>query len=249
MCGRVAIVDLGQIFAEFSITGIIPSLDDPPRFNVGPTTRIPVIRAGAQGTRHLELVRWGLIPRWAKDPTIGSRLINARVESVSEKPAFREAFRSRRCVVAASGFFEWSQSEKPKQPYYVTRQDQRPMPMAGLWECWTSPDGELVESCAIITKPAEAPVSELHDRMPAILNPDGVAAWLDPSGARSTEALRALLLETSLPLALVPVSNRVNSVMNDGPECIAPVELGVQRAKQGTLPLPFDFTRGRDEGR
>ena len=185
------------------------------------------------------MVRWGLIPRWAKDPSVGSRLINARVESVAEKPAFRDSFKLRRCVVAASGFFEWRQSprpKQPKQPYYVTRQDGRPMPMAGLWERWASPDGEVIESCAIITKPAEPPVSDLHDRMPAILTPNGLAAWLDPS-ARGPDALRAVLLGPSPPLSAVPVSTKVNSVANDGPECIAPVDINTGRPEQGMLPF------------
>jgi putative SOS response-associated peptidase YedK len=165
------------------------------------------------------MVRWGLIPFWAKDVKIGNRLINARAESVSVKPAFRAAWKQRRCLVPADAFYEWRRLEKRKQPYMVMLRDRGPFAFAGLWERWEAPDGERIESCTIITTDANELVRQIHDRMPVILDPVDYALWLDPSA--KPERLQPLLRPAvASALVAVPVSPRVNSPKNDDPSVI-----------------------------
>ncbi len=238
MCGRYSLTTpvegLRQLF-EFPEQ---PNLA--PRYNIAPTQEVPAVRpappperssgeeggtkAGAGGGRQLAMLRWGLIPGWAKDPAIGSRMINARAETLAEKPAFRSAFRRRRCLVPADGFYEWRKQDKgPKQPYWIARPDGGPFAFAGLWERWRDPrDGARVESCTIVTTEANATLRPIYPRMPVILAPEAHALWLDPAAA--PEALLALLRPAPEAL-LTPcaVSTRVNKVANDGPELIAPL--------------------------
>jgi putative SOS response-associated peptidase YedK len=172
----------------------------------------------------------GLIPAWAKDPAIGNRMINARAEGVTEKPAFRSAFRSRRCIVPASGFYEWRQGRGPKQPYLIRRKDGQPIGFAGLWESWEDrTTGEVIETCTIITYEPNALMAELHDRMPLILGPADYDRWLDPSVPGGEELLRPCPAEW---LEAVPVSTRVNSPANDDESIIQPEgePLGAQLA-------------------
>jgi putative SOS response-associated peptidase YedK len=151
----------------------------PARYNIAPTQQVAVIRRRAEGGNRLDFLRWGLIPSWAKEPSIGSRMINARSETIDEKASFRAAFKSRRCLVLASGFYEWEEVAGKKVPRYLRLKDGAPMVFAGLWECWKAPDGEIIESCTILTTTANSLIEALHDRMPVILKPEDFAVWLD----------------------------------------------------------------------
>lgn len=203
-----------------------------PRYNVAPTTRVPVIRRwdakereiirqGPGGERELAMAKWGLIPSWAKDPKIGNNAINARAEGIADKPMFRSAYKSRRCVVPASGFYEWKTipGQKTKQPYLIRRRDGQPMSFAGLWEVWTDKaTGEVVTSCTIITCGPNEVMAELHDRMPVILDPADIEAWLGVGGDAFLRPCPAAWLEA------YPVSTKVNSVRNDGADLIEPAD-------------------------
>lgn len=175
--------------------------------------------------RHLVLLRWGLIPSWAKDSAIGARMINARVETLAEKPAFRTAFKKRRCLILADGFYEWQKrGTGPKQPYRVARRDGAPFAFAGLWERWRDPaDGHSLETCTIVTTDADALLRPIHHRMPVILAPEGYEPWLDPDS--KADRLQTLLAaEPGLDLVAVAISTRVNKVANDDPEVLQPLE-------------------------
>ncbi|MEI7778172.1 MAG: SOS response-associated peptidase [Actinomycetes bacterium] len=184
-----------------------------------------------QAIRELQVVRWGLIPSCAKDPAIGSRLINARVESVAEKPAFRRAFAARRCLVPADGYYEWYRPTQPgakKQPFYITRSDGATLPMAGLYELWRNPDADPADPEAVrttitlITTAASSQVSGIHDRMPVLIDRDHWTAWLDPTLNNASEVLDVLAELTPISLAAVPVSTAVNRTSNNGPSLIVP---------------------------
>jgi putative SOS response-associated peptidase YedK len=173
MCGRFVLKSpapkLAQVFA-------FKQLDFTAHYNIAPTQGVAALRAAGE-ERELAFLRWGLIPSWSKDPGVGNRLINARVETVAEKPSFRAAFKHRRCLILADGFFEWVQRDGKKQPYYITLRDGNPFAMAGLWEEWHNEDGEVIESCTIITTEANDFMRPLHSRMPVILDPENYAAW------------------------------------------------------------------------
>jgi putative SOS response-associated peptidase YedK len=195
-----------------------------PRFNIAPAQPVATICASpARGARVLELRRWGLIPHWAKDPSLGNRMINARAETVAEKPAFRDAFRLRRCLVPADGFYEWAAGSKPRQPYHIGLADGSPFAIAGLWERWSRPGAEVIESCTLLTTEANPQISALHHRMPVILEPESYELWLDPA-VRDAEPLRALLRPLSGErMAVHAVSRRVNDPRCDDPSCAAPI--------------------------
>lgn len=203
------------------------------RYNIAPTQWAPVVRVHRHtGERRIDLLAWGLIPRWAKDRKIAHRLINARAETLARKPAFRDALARRRCLVPCSGFYEWKRVAGGKQPYYITRVDGAPFGLAGLWERWWAPDGEgmdgeRIDSFAIITVDANELVRELHDRMPLILAPEAYDLWLDP-GVTDADAL-APLLRTPGPegYTTYPVSRLVNRPENDVPACIEPAPEGL----------------------
>jgi putative SOS response-associated peptidase YedK len=202
-----------------------PPLEFPDSFNVAPTQFAPVVR-GLEGERRFDLLRWGLIPFWAEDQKIGNSLVNARADTAASKPAFRAAFKSRRCLVPASGFYEWQQlpGEKRKQPHYIARADEEPMFFAGLWERWDPPEasGEPIESYTILTTEPNTLMASIHDRMPVILEPENFAAWL----SRETPAQRLSALLRPLPAELMmarPVSTLVNNPRNNLPECVAPL--------------------------
>ncbi len=192
----------------------------PAHFNIAPSQMIPVARAGAQG-RELAFVKWGLIPSWAKDPAIGMKLINARAESVAEKPSFRSAFRRRRCLVPADAFYEWKAVDGRKQPYCIRMADQNLFGMGGLWEHWVNPAGETVETCTIITVGANELVGELHDRMPLIIQPGDYGAWLDTAIPDAHDLLKPFPSER---MRYYAISTRVNNVRNDDAECLAPAD-------------------------
>lgn len=194
-----------------------------PRYNIAPTQQVPVVRSSPEdNSLHIDLLKWGLIPSWAKDPSIGSHMINARSETLEEKPSFRTAFKHRRCIIPASGFYEWQMVDKRKQPYYISMNNNIPMLFAGLWDHWKAPDGTVIESCSIISTSSNEIISSLHDRMPVILPEHDINAWLHSS--TTADELKSLLKPCPSDLMqLYPVSNVVNSPKNDSPECIQPI--------------------------
>lgn len=187
----------------------------PPRWNIAPTQPVPIVRKGADGQRHFVLVRWGLVPDWARE--VGPKpLFNARGETVAEKPAFRSAFKRRRCLMPADGFYEWEPGrDQPKQPYLIRRRDRAPMAFAGIWEHWQSPEGSELESCSIITTQANAALAPVHHRMPVILDQADWETWIDTSETLCKDALKLLVPSADDLLDVVPVSTRVNAVAND----------------------------------
>ena len=207
---------------HFGISASIPNL--PPSFNRAPTQDGLVVRRHPEtGARHLDALRWGLVPRWAKDASGGARMINARSESVAEKPAFREAFRKRRCIAVADGFYEWEQHgpKGAKQPFAVAMADGAPMPLAALWEGWRAPDGTILRTFTILTTEAVPELSVLHDRMPVILPCDAWDAWLGDMPADDA-ALHGLLKPYPRDgLAVWPVGPRVGRVAEDDAGLIA----------------------------
>lgn len=201
------------------------------RYNIAPSTVVPAIRVTASGTREAAGLQWGLVPWWSKDPAGGARLANARAEGIATKPSFREAFRQRRCVVPASGFYEWQTIGRLKFPWYFSMHDESPIALAGLWEHWHGADGTTLETCSLITTTPNDVVRPLHDRMPVILTGTGIDQWLDPaiSEPASLEPLLAPLPATVMKA--MPVSPRVNSVRNEGPECLEPAPVPTAAAK------------------
>lgn len=224
MCGRFTQhLTWTELVELYRITEPDTPLNLPARYNVAPTQQISVIRPAEDGGRALARMHWGLIPSWAKDIKIGANMINARGETVASKPAFRSAFKRRRCLIPADGFYEWqAQSDGPKQPFYITSVDQRPLTFAGLWECWRDADGEPIESCTIVTVEPNEVMRKLHNRMPVILPRDVHDAWLDVGRVQGAEAQALLTPCTADALALRPVSRRVNNVRNDDADCIVP---------------------------
>lgn len=227
MCGRFTREFTWREVHDFLDVRWPGELEIAPSWNVAPTQVAPVCRVGRDGERELALMKWGLVPFWADDPSIGSRLINARAEGIEAKPAYRAAFKSRRCVVPVSGFYEWKKSGGParggrpaKQPYYITPAEGGIMVLAGLWEVWDQGDGPL-ETFTIITTTPNEMVAELHDRMPVVLQPEDAGAWLRPETGRE-EALALLKPAPEGTLECRPVSTRVNSPKNDGRELIEP---------------------------
>jgi putative SOS response-associated peptidase YedK len=221
MCGRFVQYSDPEIYA--SHFDALTLFDLPPRYNVAPTQQVLVVRT-ADERREFVPLRWGLIPPWSKGPESGYRTINARAETVDVKPAYRNSFRHRRCLIQTEGFYEWKKTGGAKTPFLIRRKNGEPFGMAGLWETWRGKEGdETIESCTIIVTEANALVRELHDRMPVILAPEDYAVWLDPENA-NTDALRKMLRPAE-PSAwmLRKVSRKVNSPKNDGPERIEPV--------------------------
>lgn len=231
MCGRYTLISFPEQLAEEFELYEFESLE--PRYNIAPTQRVPVVRTREDSAeRGPALLKWGLIPHWAKDPTIGNRMINARAESVSEKPAFRAAIRRQRCLVPCSGFFEWKALDaasgrgqgRKKQPYYIRRRDERVFAFAGLWDRWQSPDGEDIGSFTILTTEPNELMRGLHNRMPVIIRREEYALWLD-SRMQDVERLAPLLRPSSADgWVAYPVSTRVNNPAFDDPSCIQAVE-------------------------
>lgn len=221
MCGRFTLRVPASVVAEqFSLFELPPFTA---RFNIAPTQPVAAVRlAGELSPPQREPVwlHWGLIPSWAKDPKIGSQMINARAETAAEKPAYRAAFRRRRCLVVADGFYEWQRVGSRKQPYFIHRKDDRPFGFAGLWEHWEGPDGTVISSCALLTTGPNAMMEPIHNRMPVILAAEEYDRWLDPS-VEEPEALVPLLRPCpSEPMEAYPVGTYVNSPTHDDPQCI-----------------------------
>ena len=227
MCGRYTsrtpAADLAEYFGVDEV--VAPELGE--RYNVAPTDETYAVAESKEG-RRLGTFRWGLVPFWAKDPKGGAKMINARAEGLLDKAAFRRPFERRRCIIPADGFYEWERvSSKKKQPWYITRVDGKPMAFAGMWESWRpvkDSDEGKIRSCVIITGEPNEKVAQLHDRMPVMLPRETWDFWLDPTND-DVAALQALLVPAPASLLeLVAVSTAVNTVTNDGPELIAPVD-------------------------
>lgn len=220
MCGRYAITSAPEAIRK--LFGYMDQPNFPKRYNVAPIQPIPIVRM-VDGRRQFALVRWGLIPSWVKDPRTFMLLINARGESLKEKPAFRAAIRHRRCLIPADGFYEWKQAGARKQPYYIHLKSGGPFAFAGLWESWHGPNGEETESAAIVTTNANATLAPLHDRMPVIVEPAAYDLWLNCQKVDADTALALIMPAREGLLATHPVSTAVNRVANDGARLIEPV--------------------------
>jgi putative SOS response-associated peptidase YedK len=225
MCGRYRLSRRKQIIEEH-FDSVDWQDDWNPRFNIAPTQPVPVIRQHPkEPVRQISMMRWGLIPSWAKDTSGAARMINARSETAHTLPAFREAMRLRRCLVPADGFYEWQRTSTSKQPFCFEVGDGGLFAFAGLWERWRDPSGQWIKTCSILTTTPNAVTSAVHDRMPVILDPDNYDLWLDP-GMQDVTAISELLKPyDALLMRCYPVSNRVNHVANDDAECSRPVEI------------------------
>ncbi len=222
MCGRFSLgASATTLAAQF---GLFEAPTWAPRYNIAPSQEVlTILRTPDRPESHVALRRWGLIPMWAEGPAVGSRMINARAETVASKPAFRRAFKERRCLVLADGFYEWQRQERRKQPFYIRLRDGRPFAFAGLWERWAPQDGQPIDSCTILTTVANDLIHPLHVRMPVILPPAAHDAWLDPR-LQDVERLQSLLRPyPGEEMMAFPVSTRVNTPRNDTPDCIEPL--------------------------
>lgn len=222
MCGRFGLFVTPEVLEEyFSLTDFTAALAPPPRYNLTPGQAVAVVRE-RDGRRRLDALQWGLVPFWAKDASIGRRLINARLDGVADKPAFREAWTRRRCLIPASGFYEWSEPvDGRKRPHFIRPGDEPLFALAGLWERWRTPAGDKLETCVIVTTDANAQLAPIHDRMPLLIPRDAHALWLDPG---SSVADVAKLAERPRTLAVRPVSFAVNDPRKDDETLIAPAE-------------------------
>lgn len=222
MCGRFSLIVPGEEIAAAFDLPEVPVLA--PRYNIAPTQPVAAIRLNRDtGVRELSHFHWGLIPFWAKDPSMGARMINARAETAAEKPSFRAAFKYRRCLIPASGFYEWQKQNGGKQPYYIHHPQGKPLALAGLWEHWQSEDGSEIESCTILTTRPNETIRPLHNRMPVILHPDDYTTWLHSDGTHLAELQHLLQPLEEDWLAAYPVSRYVNRPANEGADCIAPL--------------------------
>lgn len=222
MCGRFTLRESIKELAEVLEATSVKIKEEKARYNIAPTQDIIAARETSD-ERELVTLHWGLIPAWSKDPDIGARMINARSETVTEKPAFREAFRRRRCLIPSSGFYEWKREGTRKQPFYFKMKDDRPFAFAGLWEQWEGKGGEAIESCTILTTKANEVLVPVHDRMPVIIAPEDYELWLDPTTSKA-ELLTPLL--RPYPAEMMdshPVSTSVNNPRYDSEDLLAPI--------------------------
>ena len=222
MCGRYTQTATPEVIAKQFNLDESPLFK--PRYNIAPSQHVAAIQFNTESTKRVcVMLRWGLIPSWAKDPKIGNQRINAKAETVAENPSFRAAFKKRRCLVIADGFYEWKAQGTRKQPMWIGLRDRRPFAFAGLWEHWTPKDGEPIESCTIITTKPNALMESLHNRMPVILDAKDYAAWLDPA-FQQVDTLNALLRPFPAEhMTAFPVSTLVNNPRHDAPQCLEPV--------------------------
>ena len=217
MCGRFALkTTTAQLASHFKLD---EAVDVAPRYNIAPGTDIPTIRHSPEGKRVMHLLRWGLVPHWAKDPSMGAKLSNARGETVADKPSFRDAFKRRRCLVPADGFYEWKTEGKQKQPYYFSMKSGDPFALGGIWESWRTPDGGILRTCCLITTEPNEIMLPVHDRMPVIVSPDHYEAWLmgEPDDAKPLVKAYA-----SAEMQVWAVSKRVSRSGEEGDELIHP---------------------------
>jgi putative SOS response-associated peptidase YedK len=234
MCARYAITSSPE--AIRALFGYADKPNFPPRYNVAPTQPIPIVRL-EEGERRFALVRWGLIPSWVKDPRDFSLLVNARGESVLDKPAFRAAMRYRRCLVPADGFYEWTSAGGARRPHYVRLKSGGPLAFAGLWETWTGPDGEEMETATIVTTKANRQLAAIHDRMPVIVPPDAYDFWLDCRRVDAQTAAALIVPAREGLLEVYEVSTAVNRAAHDSPTLIEPLA-----ARPAVTPAPQSKT-------
>ena len=219
MCGRFVITSPPEALRQ--IFGYLEQPNFPPRYNVAPTQPIPVIMS--ENGRHFRLMRWGLWPAWVKDPRIFTLLINARAETVKEKPAFKNAIRRRRCLIPADGYYEWNSSAGSKRPYFIHRRDGRPVGFAGIAETWVGPNGEEVDTVAIVTAPASTDLAVLHHRVPVTIGPNDFEFWLDCSSDDADMIMPLLRGPAVGEFAWHEISTRVNKVANDDAQLVLPI--------------------------
>lgn len=246
MCGRY---ELSSHPAAIALAfGLAHPPDVHPRYNIAPTQKVPIVRLNATGERELVQVKWGLVPRWAKDPSIGARMINARGETLTSKSAYRNAYARHRCLVPANGFYEWQATPAGKQPMHIGMPDGRPFGMAGLYERWLSPAGEVLDSCTIVTTSANDALRPVHDRMPVIVPDAAYERWLDAANADVTDLLAAWKGDA---LRVYSVSTRVNVVHNDDARLTDPIEAGdagcSEPAEPANAARPADDSRRRPD--
>ena len=221
MCGRKTLTkDMQSIIEELAIEEWENPDNYLPSYNIAPTQTSPILIDN--GKRSVRLMRWGLIPSWAKDDKFGVRMINARIETVTEKPSYRNLVSSNRCIVIADGYYEWKSNGKNKTPYYLKNFDDKLLPIAGLYDVWKHPDGYLVPSYTIVTKDAQKELSRIHPRMPVILPHNHLDKWLQTENHSVSIALE-LAKNAEQTLEIFPVSNLVNSAKNNSPKCILPI--------------------------
>jgi putative SOS response-associated peptidase YedK len=221
MCGRfVLFSSLEEIREAFAVQQVRYQLE--PSYNVAPTQSVAVV-VQREGVNTLERMRWGLIPAWAKDPAIGSRMINARAETVGEKPSFKRPLKDRRCLVVANGFYEWQKTGQAKIPMFIRLKSGQPFGFAGLYDVWTSPEGEAVASCTIITTSANDLMQPIHDRMPVILPRSQESTWLNPAIQSAADVLPLLVPYSAAEMEAYAVSRLVNSPENNSPDLVRPV--------------------------
>ncbi len=217
MCGRYALkTPPSELAARFGLDEIV---DVAPRYNISPGTEIPTIRHSPEGKRVIHLLRWGLVPNWAKDPGVGAKLSNARGETVAEKPSFRDAFKRRRCLVPADGFYEWKAEGRQKQPYYFSMKSGEPFALGGVWESWRAPNGDVLRTCCLITTGPNEIMLPVHDRMPAIVSPDDYAAWLTGEADDALDLVRPYPPDEMQAWA---VNKRVSRAGEEGADLIRP---------------------------
>lgn len=221
MCGRFTLtILLAELEKRFFIDEIMASIQ--PRYNIAPTQNIAVITKSENSRRALTEMRWGLVPSWADDLKIGNRMINARAETLAEKPSFKRLLSKRRCLIPADGFYEWKKNGKAKTPMRITLKNQEPFAFAGLWDSWNkNPKGETVNTCTIITCEANSFMKPIHDRMPVILKKEAEDQWLDLSLTNPVELCKLLIPFPAIEMTVYTVSSAVNLPGYDGPECIA----------------------------
>ena len=230
MCGRFTLRTSLNLLGEHFLFSVSPDISLSQKYNIAPTHSIATLTA-PHGQRQLHWMHWGLIPSWAKDPSCASQMINARSETIHKKPSFRQAFKKRRCLILADGYYEWRNNGSDKQPFFIHRSDHQPFALAGLWECWTPPQTSAEtqqpwHSTTIITTEANEFAASIHHRMPVILNPNDYDRWLMEDGSQF-DKLQSLLINPSnfnqmTSFEMTAVSRHVNKVANDGPECIKP---------------------------
>jgi putative SOS response-associated peptidase YedK len=247
MCGRYMVLSSPDAIRR--LFGYPEQPNFPPRYNVAPTQPVPIVRV-VEGQRQFALVRWGLIPPWVKDPRRFTLVINARGESVNDKPAFRYAMRRRRCLFPADGFYAWKDEGRRKRPYCVRPRDAGPIAFAGLWETWMGPNGEEMETAVIITTPAQGELARLHERMPVIVPPDAFDLWLDCSKVDHMTAATLFMPAPEGTLEAYEISPAVNHIANDGPNLIEPVaaqQPSVPPTPEPAASAPAKRARKKDE--